>query len=259
MSKLVRFQVGESGPRYGRLDDGGTIIDVLAAPAWQGGGQPTGERVPLEVAALLAPCEPTKVVCVGRNYVAHAKELGNEPPPEPLIFIKPPSSVIGPAAAIVRPRASSEVHHEAELGVVIGQRSRRVTAAEARRAIAGFTCVNDITARDIQAAEKHFTRCKGFDTFCPIGPWIEDGPLDVGALRVRCRVNEQVRQDSQTAAMVVDPFALIAFISSVMTLEPGDVVSTGTPAGVGPLVAGDVVHVEVTGVGILTNPVRDEP
>jgi 2-keto-4-pentenoate hydratase/2-oxohepta-3-ene-1,7-dioic acid hydratase in catechol pathway len=205
--------------------------------------------------ALLAPVEPSKVVCVGRNYRAHARELGNDVPKEPLLFIKPSTAVIGPGAEIRLPESSREVHHEAELGVVIGRTlSRAATAVEARHAVFGYTCVDDVTARDIQRAEGHFTRSKSFDTFCPIGPVVETDldPLDAV---VACRVNGEQRQRGFTKDMVFDPFLLVAFISQVMTLLPGDVVSTGTPEGVAAIRRGDWVEVEVSGVGVLKNPV----
>jgi 2-keto-4-pentenoate hydratase/2-oxohepta-3-ene-1,7-dioic acid hydratase in catechol pathway len=236
---------------WGVLDDAG--VRALGAEPWAG-GLPEGPAIPLAEVSLLAPVAPTKIVCVGRNYVAHAKELGNELPAEPLLFIKPSTAVIGPGAAIRIPESSSEVHHEAELAVVIGRTLTRASPHEAREAVFGFTCVNDVTARDIQRAEKHFTRAKGFDTFCPAGPVVETA-LDPADLSVTCRVNGEVRQRGFTRDMAWDPFALIAFISRVMTLLPGDVVSTGTPEGVGPIRAGDTVEVEVSGIGVLSNPV----
>jgi 2-keto-4-pentenoate hydratase/2-oxohepta-3-ene-1,7-dioic acid hydratase in catechol pathway len=199
--------------------------------------------------------EPTKVVAVGRNYRAHAAEMGSEVPKEPLLFLKPSSAVIGPGEAIVLPEMSRLVHHEAELAVVLGRTlSRAATAAAAREAVFGFTCLDDVTARDIQRSEGHFTRAKSFDTFCPIGPVVvtDLDPLD---LTVACRVNGEERQRGHTGDMVHDPYALLAFISRVMTLYPGDVVTTGTPEGVGPLQRGDRVEVEISGIGVLQNPV----
>jgi 2-keto-4-pentenoate hydratase/2-oxohepta-3-ene-1,7-dioic acid hydratase in catechol pathway len=257
MPKLVRFLGPRGGdPRYGRVGDDGAV-EALDAPVWLG-GRATGERHALTAVRLLAPCEPTKVVCVARNYRAHADELGNETPAEPLVFIKPPSAVIGPGAAIVRPRGVGVVHHEAELGVVIGRRCRRVTAAYARSFGTGMVCVNDVTAREVQKREGHFTRAKGYDTFCPIGPWIEEGPVDTANVNIRCRVSGQLRQAGHSRDMLTEVWELVAFISTIMTLEPGDVVATGTPAGVGPLVSGDVVEVEIDGVGTLTNTVVDQ-
>ncbi len=201
---------------------------------------------------------PGKIVCVGRNYAEHAKELGNEVPREPLIFLKPPSAVIGSGEAIVLPAMSRRVEHEGEIGVVIGRRLAHGDEEAARAAVAGITCVNDVTARDLQKADGQWTRAKGFDTFCPVGPRVlaVDPGFNFSALEVVCRVNGVERQCSRAAAMIFTIPALLAFISHVMTLEPGDLVATGTPAGVGPLVAGDVVEVEVSGVGVLRNPVR---
>ena len=201
---------------------------------------------------------PGKIVCVGRNYVDHAKELGNEVPKEPLLFLKPPSSVIFAGEPIILPAMSRRVEHEGEIGVVIGKRLRRGDEAAARAAIAGITCVNDVTARDLQKADGQWTRAKGFDTFCPMGPVVK--PVDAGfnfsALEVVCRVNGVERQRGRAADMVFGIPTLLAFISQVMTLEPGDLVATGTPAGIGPLVGGDLVEVEIPGVGVLENPVR---
>jgi len=201
---------------------------------------------------------PGKIVCVGRNYAAHARELGNAVPEQPLLFLKPPSAVIGHGEAIVLPAASARVEHEAEIGVVIGRTLRRASEAEARAAVAGITCANDVTARDLQKTDGQWTRAKGFDTFCPIGPGvlaIDPDTFDVAALDVTCRVNGVVRQHGRAADMVFGVPTLLAYIAGIMTLEPGDLVLTGTPEGVGPLVAGDVVEVEVSGVGTLRNPV----
>ena len=195
-------------------------------------------------------------MAVGRNYALHAAELGSAVPKEPLIFLKPPSSVIGDGDAIVLPPESARVEHEGEIGVVIGRRVRRVTEAEARSAIAGITCVNDVTARDLQRSDEQWTRAKGFDTFCPLGPRVV--PIDPGRLEeleVRCRVNGALRQHAHVRDMVFRIATLVAYISRVMTLEPGDLIATGTPAGVGPLVPGDVVEVEIAEVGVLRNPV----
>jgi 2-keto-4-pentenoate hydratase/2-oxohepta-3-ene-1,7-dioic acid hydratase in catechol pathway len=200
---------------------------------------------------------PGKIVCVGRNYLAHAREMGNEMPAVPMLFLKPPSAVIGPGQAIVLPPESGRVEYEAEIGVVIGSRIRRASPEEAERAIRGFTCANDVTARDFQRSDGQWGRAKGFDTFCPVGPVVAEG-LRWQDLEVIGRVNGVTRQHGKAAEMHVGIPALVAFISSAMTLEPGDLVLTGTPAGVGPLVPGDVVEVEVPGVGVLRNPVRAE-
>lgn len=217
----------------------------------EGGIEREGE-VPATAVRLLPPCRPTKIVAVGVNYRAHAAELGKAVPEEPLLFLKPPSALLAPGGTIVLPPASRLVHHEAELAAVIGRRTRGVDARQAREAILGFTCFNDVTARDLQRKDVQFTRAKGFDTFAPVGPWIETAidPLD---LRIVCRVNGEVRQDGRTSDMVWDVYTLVAFISTIMTLEPGDIVTTGTPPGVGPLLPGDRVEVEIEGVGVLEN------
>jgi 2-keto-4-pentenoate hydratase/2-oxohepta-3-ene-1,7-dioic acid hydratase in catechol pathway len=198
---------------------------------------------------------PSKIVCVGRNYAEHAKELGNEVPTAPLLFLKPPSAIIGDGEAIILPPASSRVEHEAEIGVVVGRRMHHVTAVEAERAIGGFLCLNDVTARDLQKSDGQWSRAKGFDTFCPIGPRVAEG-LDWRGLEVIGRVNGEERQRGRATDMVFSIPMLLAYISEVMTLEPGDLVATGTPSGVGPLLPGDVVEVEIPGVGVLRNPVR---
>jgi 2-keto-4-pentenoate hydratase/2-oxohepta-3-ene-1,7-dioic acid hydratase in catechol pathway len=197
---------------------------------------------------------PTKIVCVGRNYAEHAKELGNEPPGEPILFLKPPSALLPPDGTIVRPPQSQRVDYEGELAIVIGREARNVKEARWRDCVAGFTCANDVTARDIQKKDVQFTRGKSFDTFCPVGPWIETD-LDVTSRRLLTRVNGEVRQNGDTSQMVFPCGFLIEFISSVMTLMPGDLILTGTPAGVGPLNAGDTVEVEVEGIGTLRNGV----
>ncbi len=201
---------------------------------------------------------PGKIVCVGRNYFEHARELGNVVPDQPLLFLKPPSAVIGDGESILLPPESQRVEHEAEIGVVLRRRLRRGDEAAAREAIAGVTCVNDVTARDLQKADGQWTRAKGFDTFCPIGPRLM--PVDPGfnfsTLEVVCRVGGVERQRGRASEMAFAIPMLLAYISHVMTLEPGDLVATGTPAGVGPLTDGDEVEVEIPGVGVLRNPVR---
>jgi 2-keto-4-pentenoate hydratase/2-oxohepta-3-ene-1,7-dioic acid hydratase in catechol pathway len=237
--------------RHGVVE--GSEVRALTGAPWAG-GLPEGKAIPLAEVTLLAPVEPSKVVCVGRNYRAHAKELGNEVPTTPLLFLKPSTSVVGPQEAIRCPEQSKEVHHEAELAVVLARPLTRATAVEARLAVFGYSCLNDVTARDLQREEKHFTRAKGFDTFCPIGPVVETAldPLDASVV---CRVNGAERQRGHTRDMVFDPFALLSFISNVMTLLPGDVVATGTPEGVGAIKRGDWVEIEVSGIGVLRNPV----
>ncbi len=250
--RVVRIQT-EAGPRYAiqQQDDS---LALLAAAPWLG-FTPTGETV-ARPQTRLAPVEPSKIVCVGRNYGAHARELGNQIPDEPLLFLKPPSALCGPEATIEVPAMSRRVEHEAELGVVIGERLKHASLDEASAAIFGITCVNDVTARDLQRKEVQFTRAKGFDTFCPVGPHVETELPDLGNLRVSARVNGILRQQGNTRDMTFPVLELIRFISEVMTLLPGDLICTGTPEGVGPLVAGDRVEVEVEGVGVLQNGVR---
>lgn len=215
----------------------------------------TSQRWALADVRLLSPILPSKVVCVGRNYVEHAAEHGAEVPAEPLLFLKPSTSVIGPRDAIRLPPQSKQVEHEAELAVVIGPPgARRADRAAAEQAIFGYACANDVTARDLQRSDGQWTRAKGFDSFCPLGPWIVTG-LDVGDLEVRCEVGEEVRQLGRTKDMVFDPPTLVSYVSHVMTLLPGDVLLTGTPAGVSPLVDGDTVTVRIEGIGELSNPV----
>lgn len=205
---------------------------------------------------LVAPVEPSKIVCVGRNYAAHAAELGNEVPKEPLIFLKPPSAIIGPGEAIVLTPQSQKVEHEGELGLVVGRRcSRLKDTDDALSYLLGYTCVNDVTARDLQKSDVQFTRGKSFDTFCPVGPHIET-QLDPRDLLVETHVNSAPRQSGRTSLMIYPVAFLVRWISHVMTLLPGDLIATGTPAGVGPLVAGDSVEVSVSGVGVLRNPVH---
>ena len=206
---------------------------------------------PLDPANVVAP---SKIVCIGRNYAEHAKELGNEAPPEPNIFLKPASAVLRPEGTIILPPQSQRVDHEGELVIVIGKRARNIKRSEWRDYVLGFTCGNDVTARDLQKKDVQYTRGKGFDTFCPIGPVIETD-LDVSSLRVQTRVNGQVRQDGNTRDMIFGCDVILEFITSVMTLIPGDVIFTGTPKGVGALQSGDTVEVEIEGIGTLRNHV----
>ena len=204
---------------------------------------------------MIAPVKPSKIICVGRNYLAHAQELGNAIPPQPMIFLKPPSAVLAPGEPIVLPAQSEQVEFEGEIGVVPLERLRDVSVAAAERARLGFTCVNDVTARDLQKHDGQWGRAKGFDTFCPVGPSVVEG-LDWRTLEVSTRVNGTTRQHGKASEMAYSIPAIVAFISSVMTLEPGDLIATGTPAGVGRLAPGDIVEVEVSGVGVLRNPVK---
>jgi 2-keto-4-pentenoate hydratase/2-oxohepta-3-ene-1,7-dioic acid hydratase in catechol pathway len=251
--RFVRYQTEEKSPRYGWLLDN-KIGDIE--------GDLFGEfrrldaSIPLEETTLLAPSQPSKIICVGRNYAAHAKEHNAEVPELPLIFLKPPSTIINPGDAIILPPQSQHVEHEAELVVVIGKRGRNIIAEEAREHILGYTIGNDVTARDLQRADRLWTRGKGFDTFAPFGPWI-DTDFDPADAVVTCRVNGQMRQMASTRDMVFSVGTIIAFISSVMTLEPGDLIFTGTPAGVGALADGDIVDVDIEGLGLLSNPVKE--
>ncbi|MGI5864123.1 MAG: fumarylacetoacetate hydrolase family protein [Myxococcales bacterium] len=251
--RLCRCQI--DGEPQLALFEGGEL-DLLSEPPFSRIVR-SGRRVPLEAAKLLAPVEPSKIVCVGLNYRAHAAELRMPLPERPLLFLKPPSALLAPEADILLPPESAEVHYEAELAVVIGRRCRRVSPEQARACVLGFTCINDVTARDIQREEVQFTRAKGFDTFAPLGPWIETD-VDPSSLAVVARVNGSVRQAGSTSDMVFGAFELVSFVSRGMTLLPGDVLATGTPPGVGPLVAGDEVEIEVEGIGVLRNRVRTE-
>jgi 2-keto-4-pentenoate hydratase/2-oxohepta-3-ene-1,7-dioic acid hydratase in catechol pathway len=250
----VSFGVVEGDPAVGGL----TVAEITGLPFER--VQFTGQRWALADIRLLAPIFSSKVVCVGRNYADHAAEHGVDVPTEPLIFLKPSTSVIGPNDAIRLPAQSRQVEHEAELGVVIGAAgARRVDRAGAARAIFGYTCGNDVTARDLQKSDGQWTRAKGFDSFCPLGPWIETD-LDVSDLEIRCEVgpdpqNLEVRQLGRTRDLVFDVPTLVSYVSHVMTLLPGDVILTGTPAGVSPLASGDTVSVRIQGIGELVNPV----
>jgi 2-keto-4-pentenoate hydratase/2-oxohepta-3-ene-1,7-dioic acid hydratase in catechol pathway len=240
-------------PAYGILDEY-QVREISGAPWAEWSQSPRAH--PLAAICLLAPVDPTKVVCIGRNYAAHAAELGNEVPKEPLMFLKPPSSIVGTEEPIMLTRYSQRVEHEGELAIVIGRRCSQLgDADDALAYVLGYTCLNDVTARDIQKSDVQFTRGKGFDTFCPVGPHIETD-LDPANVLVETRVNGAVRQSGNTSLMIYPCAFLIRWISRMMTLYPGDVIATGTPAGVGPLVAGDSVEVSVAGIGVLRNPVH---
>jgi 2-keto-4-pentenoate hydratase/2-oxohepta-3-ene-1,7-dioic acid hydratase in catechol pathway len=234
--RVARFSHNDA-IRYGIVDDGDLV--VLAGDPLFAGFETTGERVPLADAVLLAPVIPrSKVVCVGKNYHDHAAEMGGEAPAEPLLFLKPNTAVIGPGDVIVRPRQSQRTDFEGELAVVIGRVAKDVAAADALGYVFGFTVANDVTARDLQRSDGQWSRAKGFDTFCPL-------------------VNGEVRQDGPISDMVHSVADVIAYASAAFTLLPGDVILTGTPAGVGPFGAGDTVEVEITGIGVLRNTARD--
>lgn len=253
---MARF-AGDDDPRFGVVGtEGDTPIiaplkgDPLYAPL-----ELTGEKLALEDVRLLAPVIPrSKVVCVGKNYVAHAAEMGGDVPEEPLIFLKPNTSVIGPGEPIFYPKQSQNVHFEGELAIVIGRICRNLTAEDAPKVIYGYTVANDVTARDLQKKDGQWARAKGFDTFCPLGPWIETD-FDPSDVRVRTTLNGETKQDGRTSDMVFDVTTILQYVTSFMTLLPGDVVLTGTPDGVGPMVAGDDVAVTIDGLGTLTNPV----
>lgn len=253
--KIARFS-HQDAIRYGIVDDGELV--VLAGDPMFAGFETTGERVPLTEVALLAPVIPrSKVVCIGKNYRDHAAEMGGEAPAEPLMFLKPNTSVIGPGDAIVRPtRLSSHTDYEGELAVVIGRVAKNVPAERAGEYIFGYTVANDVTARDLQRADGQWSRAKGFDTFCPIGPVIETD-LDLDAAVITTRVNGEVRQNGPVSDMIHGIPALIAYASAVFTLLPGDLLLTGTPAGIGSFEAGDAIDIEIAGIGVLRNVARD--
>jgi len=249
--KIVRVSIHGGEIAYGVAEaDGVQVYRGTPFVAWE----PTDAMIPYDKAHLLAPVFPTKVVGIGHNYPEHAAERDRPVTEEPVIFLKPATSVIGPGAAIVLPSESSEVHHEAELAIVVGTVSRRVAAEDASAHILGYTAANDVSARDLQARDGQWTRSKSFDSFCPLGPAIET-ELDPAGLRVACLVNGELRQDGSTDDMVFGPAEIFAFVTRVMTLLPGDVILTGTPSGVGPLKPGDRVEVNIERIGSLINPV----
>lgn len=236
---------------YAVLDDENAMF--LAGPPI-GDLRFTGETVPLAQARLLAPVLPSKIVCVGKNYAAHAAEMGGEVPTEPLLFLKPSTSIVGPGDAIRYPAGVERLDHEAELAVVVGRVCTRVSEEVAAASILGYTCANDVSARDYQVSDGQWTRAKGFDTFCPLGPWIET-ELDVSSVHVRAMLNGETKQDGDTADMVFKPAFLVSYISQIMTLLPGDLILTGTPDGVGPMKPGDTIEIEIDGLGRLQNSV----
>ncbi|MEX0873899.1 MAG: fumarylacetoacetate hydrolase family protein [Actinomycetota bacterium] len=249
--RFARFAIG-STIGYGVVEDDGAITAITTTPflPWE----LTSERFDPSQVRVLSPVLPSKVVAVGLNYRAHAEETRATPPEEPMLFLKPSTSVIGVGETILMPPQSQRVDHEAELAIVIGKATRNVKESNALDYVLGYTCANDVTARDLQAKDVQFTRAKGFDTFCPLGPHIVTD-LDVGKLGIACRVNGETRQESNTSDLIFGPASLVAFISSVMTLLPGDVIITGTPAGISPLADGDMVEIEIEGIGVLSNPV----
>ena len=265
--KYCRFQLNAQ-PHYGLVESVAgvdQITRVFLNPPHDSDGDledlPTRrmDHLAFVEAALLAPVSPSKIVCVGRNYREHAAELGNEVPAEPLIFFKPPSSLLAPGGQVRRPKLSGRVDFEGELGVVIAKKCHKLAADEdVRPYILGYTCVNDVTARDLQKKDGQFTRAKGFDTFCPVGPLVTNEIDPWAGISVETRVNGAVRQQGNTRDFIFPLDAVIRYISQVMTLMPGDLIPTGTPQGVGPVVAGDTMEVTVEGIGALINPVIDE-
>jgi 2-keto-4-pentenoate hydratase/2-oxohepta-3-ene-1,7-dioic acid hydratase in catechol pathway len=252
--RLIRFSTANEPPQFGWVNKD-MVGRIVGSPF--GEYQRSEANIPLGSVQLLAPVQPSKIICVGRNYAEHAKETKSEIPTTPLLFLKPPSAVIAPQQTITLPPQSQQVEHEAELVVVIGKRGRWISPEEASKHILGFTIGNDVTARDLQNKDLQWTRSKGFDTFCPLGPWIETEfkPVDV---MITCHVNGELRQMASTHDMVFHIEQLVAFASSIMTLEPGDILMTGTPAGVSPLHPGDIVEITIEGIGKLSNPVATE-
>jgi len=247
---------GAASVDTGPDSDGLVVAELMGHPFGVGASvRLTGARLPLSDVRLLAPVLPSKVVAIGKNYAEHVREMGGEPPPEPVIFLKPSTAVIGPRDSIACPvRLSERVDFEGELAVVIGRLCREVPAARVPDVIFGYTCANDVTARDLQARDGQWARAKGFDTFCPLGPWIETD-LDPADLELTTIVNGEIRQNARTSLLLHDVTALVTYVSAVMTLLPGDVLLTGTPAGVGPLKDGDEVSVTIEGIGTLSNGV----
>jgi 2-keto-4-pentenoate hydratase/2-oxohepta-3-ene-1,7-dioic acid hydratase in catechol pathway len=251
-TKYVRFRSAEyPNAAYGSLTD--NSVTALGAAPWAD-GKAVGQPIPLDKVTLVAPVQPSKIVCIGLNYHAHVKASysADEAPERPLIFLKPPSSIIGPNDDIVHPPESARVDYEAELGVVIGKTGRHIPVEKADEYIFGFACVNDVTARDLQKVDGQWSRAKGFDTFCPVGPWIVT-ELNYRDTLVEGVHNGEVKQSGRTSLMIFDVPFLISYISRAMTLNPGDLISTGTPAGIAPMKPGDSIEVRVEGIGSLTN------
>jgi len=265
--KYCRFHLNGSA-HYGLVESVAGSDEItrllLQAPQDSGGdveGLPSRrmDHIPLAQASLLPPVQPSKIVCVGRNYREHAAELGNDVPTEPLLFFKPPSSLLPPGGTILRPKVSERTDYEGELGVVIARRCHRLADSEdVRPYILGYTCVNDFTARDLQNKEPQWVRGKGFDTFCPVGPVVADGLDPWVGVQVETRVNGEVRQSGNTKDFIFPLDVVIRYISQIMTLEPGDLIATGTPKGIAPVVAGVALEVSIEGIGQLRNPVADE-
>lgn len=251
--KIVRIDTDAEDITYGTVEPDGIRL-YHGSPFFQWERSET--VLPITQTKLLAPVIPTKVIAVGKNYVDHAAEMDSDVPDRPVIFLKPPTSVIGPMSPIKIPPQSGEVHHEGELAIVMGRGARNVAADDASSSILGYTAANDVTARDLQRLDGQWTRAKGFDTFCPLGPAIDTEFDPAEPHRIACSVNDELRQEGLTSDLVFGVGEIIEFVTSVMTLLPGDVILTGTPAGVGPIVAGDRVEVDIEGIGTLMNPVR---
>jgi 2-keto-4-pentenoate hydratase/2-oxohepta-3-ene-1,7-dioic acid hydratase in catechol pathway len=268
LMKYCRFHLNGSA-HYGLVESiagNDEITRVLLQPPQSSNGDVEGlpsrrmDRIPLSQASLLPPVEPSKIICVGRNYREHAAELGHEIPQEPLLFLKPPSALLPPGGAILRPKASARTDYEGELGVVIARSCRQLTDGDdVRPYVLGYTCVNDFTARDLQKKDGQWTRAKGFDTFCPVGPVVADGLDPWAGVSIETRVNGDVRQSGNTRDFIFPLDVVIRYISQILTLEPGDLIATGTPEGVAPVVAGDVIEVSIEGIGQLRNSVADRP
>ena len=249
--KIVRFEY-RNRIAYGRLE--GDAIQVFNLSPFEGSPAGTSDAFPLKEVRLLAPCQPTKIVCLGLNYKSHAAEFKQKLPDLPLLFMKPPSSVIGPGENIILPPRAERIDYEGELGVVIGKAAKSVKEEDFANYVVGYTCFNDVTDRIAQALDGQWTRAKGCDTFAPFGPWIETG-ITPDNLKVQTTVNGQVRQSGNTGDLIFNVPKLVSFISTIMTLMPGDIIATGTPDGIGPLKNGDVVDIAIEGIGTLSNPV----
>lgn len=247
---FVRYQVARDQAVWGEVRDN-RVHCLGPAPPWEG-RQPTGDESHLDHVTLLAPACPTKIVAIGLNYRDHAAEMGADLPSEPLLFLKPPSAIVGPEAEILLPQASARIDYEGELAIVIGRRASRVSPEDARRHIFGYTCLNDVTARDLQAKDGQWSRAKGFDTFACVGPAIA-ATVDPSDLAIETWLNGTRVQASRTSQLIFGVDALVSYVSHVMTLEPGDLISTGTPSGVGPIAAGDEIEVRIDGIGTLRN------
>jgi 2-keto-4-pentenoate hydratase/2-oxohepta-3-ene-1,7-dioic acid hydratase in catechol pathway len=255
--RYVRIKTGQGKIHYGLLELNQSV-KLLSGPPWLG-GKPNGELIAPDTYRLLAPCKPSKIVCVGRNYAEHAHELGNELPREPLLFLKPLSAILAPEGTIMLPPQSQQVDYEGEMALVIGSYCSNYSPKQALGAMWGYTIANDVTARDLQRQDSQWTRAKGFDTFCPLGPWIVRDINPSARLQTLIRGKAEPVQSATIDQMVFSPEALISYISQIMTLVPGDIILTGTPAGVGPLKDGDRVSVEIEGIGKLQNNVAMRP